>query len=780
MNTTEGTPRRSGNLPAALTSFIGRRNEIAQARRLLSSCRILTLTGTGGVGKTRLALQVATSVRRAVRDGVWLVELADLTDPSMLPEAVASAVGLRGESTAPVTRLAEYLTDQQTMIVFDNCEQLADACAALVGKLLAAAPDLTVLATSRHRLGIEGEQIMYVEPFTVPESWSVSPTGFEAVQLFVDRARATEPSFELGAANRDAVLAICRQLDGVPLAIELAAVWVATLTPEQILARLSDRFALLTAGRRGAQPRQRTLQAAIDWSYSLCSPKEQTLWARLAVFVGAFDLDAVEAVCACDDVPREDMLCLLAGLLHKSVIVRIEHTVGKHARYRLLDSIRSYGLTQLAQRGEEENVRVRHRDYYRQLAMCYEAECFGPRQVEWLLQLRRDHTNLRAAIEYCLQRGDGHTALEVAGPTYHWISSGYLREGLAWLDRALVLDQEASPVRAKALWVRSFLALLLEERDAPERMLDECRVLAEQLDATNVFYPKVWQCTGLAAFLQGDCDTARDHFERAREWHLRAGPGHLHCAFDCMFMSALVALQRDEPTAGELSRRCLDFSELHGALWSKAYALWLNAVYHWRRGEPDAALPLLHESLRMREPVADQVAAAFSLEVLAWCEAARRQWPRAATLLGASTSVLKHSGASTVYDVMHRFAHADVEREVRAALGEDAYEHAYAEGAALSPEGAVGLALAKRSRGKPSGDERVVKDPQGGLTRRQAQIADLVAKGMSNREIASALVISQRTAESHVEQIMVKLGFSSRTQIATWIAEHAQQLTSDE
>jgi predicted ATPase/DNA-binding NarL/FixJ family response regulator len=761
--------RQSGNLQTALTSFIGRRREVARARALLPSCRVLTLTGTGGVGKTRLALQIAASVQRGFRDGVWLVELADLTDPAMVAQTVAGAVGLRDESATPVSRLAEHLADKQALIVLDNCEHLPDECAMLLGKVLTAAPEVTVLATSRHRLGVDGEQIMQVAPFPVSSSWSGTGEGFEAVQLFVERASSRAPDFELTDTNRETVLAICQRVDGVPLAIELAAVWVATLTPEQILARLSDRFALLSKGPRGARPHQRTLQDTIGWSFSLCSAQEQTLWSRLAVFTGGFDLEAVEAVCSGDDVPREDVLGLLAGLLDKSIVIRLESTDGRQARYRMLENIQSYGLAKLAASGEEQAIRTRHRDHFRQLSMRYEAECFGPHQVEWLLRLRSDHANLRAAIEFCLSHSEGRTALEVAGPTYHWISSGYLKEGLGWLDRALAIDREPSAVRAKALWVRSFLAILLGEYDAPERTLAECRVLAEQLDTTNVFYPKIWQCSGLVEFMHGDLDRSRQLFERALEWHLRAGPGHLHCAFDCMFQLALIALHRDEAGTEQLVRDCLDFCEGHGALWSKSYALWLDAVYHWRRGDPRAALPLLHESMRLQQPVDDQTGLSFCIEVIAWCEAADERWERAATILGAASAVWKHSGANTSYDALHRFAHDEVERQVRTVLGAADFGKCYAEGARTAPLDAVALAS------RETRDGATAKSQRGLLTRREAETAELVAQGLSNREIAATLVISQRTAEAHVEHILVKLGFSSRTQIATWMTELRKQ-----
>jgi predicted ATPase/DNA-binding CsgD family transcriptional regulator len=718
-------------------------------------------------------LHVADSVRRAFRDGVWLVELAELTDPSMLAQTVAAAVGLRDESPAPVTRLIEHLADKQALIVLDNCEHLPDACAELLGALMHLTPHVKILATSRHRLGVEGEQLMHIDPFPVPDEPSPGAEAQEALQLFVERARAVAPGFELTDVNRDTVLAICRRLDGLPLAIELAAVWAATLAPAQILTKLSDRFKLLNEGRRGTRPHQRTLQDTIDWSFSLCSPEEQALWARLSVFTGGFDLEAAEAVCADQDMPRHQVVAILAGLLDKSVIVRAEPTPGLESRYRMLEMIQSYGLERLAESGYEEAIRTRHRDYYRELAMRYEAECFGPQQVEWLLHLRREHANLRTAIEFCLRRGQGRTALEVAGPTYHWISSGYLREGLSWLDRALAVDKEPSAVRAKALWVRSFLAILLGEKDAPERTLAECRVLAEQLDRTNVFYPKIGQCSGLVAFMRGDLDSSKQLFEQALEGHLKAGPGHLHCAFDCMFQLALIALHRDDPEAEKLVERCLEFSGQYCALWSKSYALWLQAVHRWRRGDATGALPLLHESIELRQPVDDQTGLAFCVEVIAWCEAANGQWRRAATLLGAAYAVWKHSGANTSYASMHRFAHEEVEREVRARLGPDVFAKAYADGVECSPEEAVALAILKRpvaDTARHSGRDNMVRSV---LTRRENEIAALVADGLTNREIAGRLVISQRTAECHVENILSKLGANSRAQIASWLAEQA-------
>lgn len=278
--TTTDQVRSMGGLPAALTSFVGRRRELGEARQLLSASRLLTLTGMGGVGKTRLALQLAASVRRVYPDGVWLVELAELKEPALLAQTVAAGLGLRDEAAAPVARLAEYLADKQLLLLLDNCEHMPDACAILLGKLLPVAPQVKALATSRHRLGVEGEQLMQVPPLPVPKSPD-DAKGYEALALFTDRAAAAVPGFEVTSENVADVIGICRRLDGMPLAIELAAVWLRALTPEQILARLNDRFTLLTRSTHPGVPRHQTLQAAVDWSFDLCAPLERGCATRM-------------------------------------------------------------------------------------------------------------------------------------------------------------------------------------------------------------------------------------------------------------------------------------------------------------------------------------------------------------------------------------------------------------------------------------------------------------------------------------------------------------------
>lgn len=386
---------RAGNLPTAYTTFVGRRRDIAEIRRRLADVRLLTLTGVGGVGKTRLALEVAAAARKGFADGVWLVDLAPVQDPATVAEVTATALGMPDLSARPaVEQLAAYLAERQCLILLDNCEHLVDACAALADALLSAAPGLRVLATSRQTLDLAGEHVFTVAPLSVPD---------EAVELLRDRAAAHRPEFDVTDANRAAVTRLCTRLDGLPLAIELAAARLRTLTVDQVTDRLEDRFALLTGGSRAARPRQRTLRALIDWSYELCTPAERLLWNRLSVFAGGFGLDAAEGVCAdaadamVEGISRADVLDLLDRLVAQSVVLITERE--GQPRYWLLETIRQYGAEKLAESGEGDRVRVLHRDFHRGLAERIADGWYGPGQEEGLARLRAEHGNLRIALE---------------------------------------------------------------------------------------------------------------------------------------------------------------------------------------------------------------------------------------------------------------------------------------------------------------------------------------------------------------------------------------------
>src|SRR5215470_14041325 len=386
--------RVTGNLPAELTSFVGRRNEIAEVRRLLASSRLVTLTGVGGVGKTRLALRAAAGLRRAFRDGVWLVRLDQLRDEALVAQAVAGALGLQDRTRyAPVAALADYLAGRQLLLVLDNCEHLVDAAAELADQVLRAAAGLRVLATSREALTIEGETVLAVPPLPAPQAGrplSVAELArFPAVSLFAERAAQVVPGFAVTEANAAAVAGICRRLEGLPLAIELAAARLPVLSAEQIDARLGDRLGLLTRGGRTRPDRQRTLRASIEWSYELCTRAERLLWARLSVFAGGFELDAAEGVCADDRLAAGDVLDLVADLAGKSILIA-EHREGV-ARYRLPEPLREFGQERLCESGEETALRRRHRDWHEQLARRADTDWLAPQATDLEARLFREH-----------------------------------------------------------------------------------------------------------------------------------------------------------------------------------------------------------------------------------------------------------------------------------------------------------------------------------------------------------------------------------------------------
>lgn len=776
MASTKPTPPGRGALPAELTSFVGRRRELTETRRLLASSRLLTLTGVGGVGKTRLAMRMAAEVRRTFPDGVWFVELAALHDPQLLPHTLANALELRQVSADPSADLASYLEPQRLLVVLDNCEHLTDACAVLASKLLAAAPGLRILATSRHVLGVEGEQILSVPPLSVPDAdrevLAGDATHYESVTLFLDRAAAVAPGFEIVDGNRAAVVELCRRLDGIPLAIELAAVWLRILSPAQILDRLDDRFRLLTSGRRAAPARQQALDATVGWSFDLCSPAEQLLWARLSVFSGGFDLEAAEEVCSGGEILRDDVLSLVAGLVNKSIVVRQQATDHTTAWYQMLETIRQYGAERLVEHDQVHPLRTRHRDHYRSLAARFAADCFSPRQADWFVRLRREHDNVRAALEFCLADPDeAPVALDIAAPMWNFWFAGFLREGHRYLVRALALATEPTPSRATALWATGYLAMFAGEFDQTGQMMDDASELAERFD-DDLLRARIKECAGHATLYQGDLPAAIATLEEARTGFQAVGDPLGE--FDTMVLLAAAAFFLDDPRDDEYGRQALALAEHHGALSSKAYALWSVGIARWRVGEYQQATHAVRECVRLFRPMHDVTGLSFGVQALSWCAASASPDDRAARLLGASQAVWRASGArideTNAYTVIEQRCQA----KVREAMGATRFEQAFAEGTSYSVEQAVALALGQ-DNDAPASDQpsptRLGPGTPGGLTRRELEIAQLLAEGLSNKDIAARLVISQRTAETHVDRILSKLGFTSRLQVASWMAE---------
>ncbi|WP_432093317.1 ATP-binding protein [Streptomyces sp. bgisy100] len=761
-----GYVRGAGTLPAEMTRFIGRRHELSQARALLSRGRLVTLTGPGGIGKTRLALRVAAEAQRSFPGGVWLVELAALDDGSRLAQTVASHLRLGNEAIGdPLTRLVEHVAGERMLLVLDNCEHVLDAGAALTATLLKAAPELQVLATSRQMLGVSGEHVFPVPSMVLSED-ALSPELCDAVALFADRAAAMRPDFLLTAENAAVIHEICHRLDGVPLAIELAAARLRALSVSDILLRLDDRFTLLTTGSRAALPRQRTLRAAIDWSHDLCTDEERLMWARLSVFPDGFDLRAAEQVCAGDGIAPDTVLDLVVGLVDKSVLAHEER--GARMRYWLPDTLRRYGRERLAASGEEHMLRERHRDHYRTIAEEAEATWFGPGQLAWFTRLRAEHPNFRAALEFSLgEPGGAPAALGLAASLWiHRLGFGSFHEGRQWLDRALAAGPEPGPERAKALFVDGLLAVLQGDIDAADARVAECRSLGAPLGEDPDLVRATVNLDGLVALFRGDFPRAERLLEDALERH-RAADDAGNAAVT-RFMLTTVCANTDDPAGTAHAEECLALCEAHEAQWSRTHALWALGLDHYRRGSHQRAGTLVRHALRDKPLSHDQWGVAQCLEVLGWCAAAAGQGERAATLLGAADATWRVAGSALTGLGHLQAGHQQCEAALRAELGDAAYTAAVRAGERLTLEQSVSYALEE----SPAPAPPPASAASAPLTRREHQVAGLVAEGMTNKGIAAELTISRRTAEGHVEHILTKLGFTSRAQIAAWAARN--------
>jgi predicted ATPase/DNA-binding CsgD family transcriptional regulator len=759
--------RTAGNLTAAITSFVGRRREIGQVRAFLAASRLVTLTGAGGVGKTRLAVEAAGAARRAFAGGVWFVDLAPVADGARVAAAVATALAVRDQSTRPaLERLMEQLAARQTLIVLDNCEHVLDAAAAFADALLRGAPGVRVLVTSRQRLGIDGEQVFAVPPLSVPPEHPPLPVSallrFEAVALLAERAAAVAPDFAVDEDNRAAVVRLCARLDGIPLAIELAATRLRTLSAGQLLQRLEDRFVVLNVGSRVAAPRQRTLRALVDWSYDLCTGEERRLWARLSIFSGGFDLDAAEAVCAGDRLARERILDLVDQLVIQSVVARR----GPHGvpRFGMLETIREYGLSRLAEFGEQDALRLRHRAYFLELAERSARDWCGPGQEETLARLRADHGNLRAAFDHFTAdpAGAGPAQAMCAGLRWHWCADGLLSEGRGWLERALARPGAARP---DALWVGAWVALLQGDQEVARQRLDECRQAASA-GADPVPAAHAASQAGTAELFRGDVDAAVVHFRAAIAALDAAGEtaGAQHTRFQ---LAIALSHRREHDEAAATARHAIAVSEARGEHLSRSYALWALAFDTWVRGDAGAARKLVLTALTLQRGFRDSVGAALMIETLAWIAGSGGETVRSARLLGTASSIWRSIGTRIeVFGAQLAAHHAQCSARAAHALRGPGFRAAFDEGVQPTVEEAIRYAIEQ-----PAAVTEPAPAPSAGLTRREREVAGLVAEGLTNPAIAERLVLSPRTVEGHVQHLLDKLGFTSRSQIAAWFAE---------
>jgi predicted ATPase len=672
-------PSADGNLPLELDSFVGRSAELAGLGRALRAGRLVTVTGAGGVGKSRLAARAAAE--SAPRDGVWRVELAPVHDPDFVDYAVVAALGLTDHTTRPPRRaLLEHLAHRQLLLVLDGFEHLADACAALVTELLRRVPGLRVLAVGRRPLAVAGERLFPLAPLGADE----------AVELLLDRAARQGVEARDDADLRE----LCRRLDGIPLAVELAAGRLRVLPPGRLLERLDDLFGLLTGGSRDALPRHRTLRTTIGWSHELCTPAERLLWARLSVFAQTFDLEAAEYVCSGAGLPAADVLDVLSELLTQSVVSREESPAG--VRYRMLDTVRAYGADWLAATGDAKRLRRRHRDWYMGLATWCELDWFSPRQAEVAARVEAELPNLRIALEHCLSGSDdAHLGQYLAGSLwFYWVGCGQLSEGRRWLERSVELESDYEQSRLKALWVLAHVAILQGDTVPALAALHECREEADRAaNATAVAYAE--HRSGCLALVTDDMARAETLLRSALAHYREIGELNSNVLMAQVELAMARAFRGQLPDAVRLCEDVRQVCDDHGERWARSYALYVLAYAAWRDGDPARGRDLLADSLNHAHSFRDLLGSVLSIELLALVTATLGDPGEAAVLQGAAARLWPSVGLPLFGSAHFNAPHELCEATAREALGDERYEQCAREGARLDREAAVARALGR-------------------------------------------------------------------------------------
>jgi non-specific serine/threonine protein kinase len=684
------------NLPAQITSFVGRQHEIEEVRRLVGNSRLVTMTGAGGCGKTRLAVQVAGELLDQFRDGVWIVDLAPLSAPDLVKNAVAAVLRVQeGSERSLVEVLSDYLRSRQVLLVLDNCEHLIAASAGLAETLLHAASDLRIVATSREALGILGERVWRVPSLSLHEgAQALSAAALierEAPQLLIERAKAAAPAFIVTDSNVRVIAEVCRRLDGIPLAIELAAARLNMLSIDQINDRLNDRFRLLTGGSRTALARQRTLEATVDWSYDLLSPTERRLLCRLSVFAGGWTLEAAEVVCTGEGIKPTAMLDLLSRLVDKSLVVGDEDAAGNR-RYRFLETVRQYARERLLRSGRLARLRDRHLAFFFELAHRTEPHLHGPDQVGWLDRLEIEHDNLRAGLEWSVTRktsiDDGLRLACALWP--FWNRRNHFREGRQWVERALAANPDAVlSVRARAFVAAADLSYFLGDYAAVEEFAKQVVALDERgLDEER--WTVAFACFSLSVSAVDRLAFDESAVMAERSLALARETGAAWVGGLARLPMALAALERGEPAR---ARVLIEESEAvfrsSGDKWALAILLvnLCNVLLYC--DDLDGAIAAACEGIRLSQETADRRSLAWCLTQLGGAMARQQHRARAARLWGAAERISQSIGSPVPRAVAERVGVSTV----RQTLGDEAFDAAWAEGLAMTPDAAVAYAL---------------------------------------------------------------------------------------
>jgi predicted ATPase/DNA-binding CsgD family transcriptional regulator len=717
------------------------------------------------VGKTRLGLRAAADLRRGFADGAWFVELADVRDAAYLTDAVLAALDLRDQAgSEPMQIVVAALQGKELLLLIDNCEHLLGPAADLVTQVLRGSPGVRMLTTSREPLQVAGEQVFPVAPLELPpEGHDESLAQLrqnDAVTLFAERAGAASGAFELTTSNQAAVVALCRRLDGLPLAIELAAVRTRLLTPQQILDRLGDRFALLTGGRRTALPRHQTLRLAIDWSFDLLTEPEQVLLRRLCAFAGRFSLVDLEGVCASEELPASGMFDLLASLVDKSMVIKEE--VRDAACYRLHESMREYASLKVEEANEEELLVERCIEHYRATSLLSADEARYD-LVEWLAWAELEIDNLRAVLDQCLRRGDVSRALDIAASMrYYWITHG-TTEAIRWLDQLLSPGDASPPTLVHAFYLRGWLSLLQGDPIAGRPWIARAIATARQSGQTALLSESLSIAVTNEDVI-GDHQAARHYLDEAEA--VTSTLDEFPPTIELVLAQYVHALfQGDLETANAAALEGVRLSRGAGDLYQVEAMLRHLGMVAILSGDSQAANYHFVEALQVARRIDNRLAQSYGLATSAWYAADNGHPRAAAQLLGAAETAAAQTGAGILGPLLPFLASA---REVAlTALGASTFASEYALGLRSSREAALRLALGEATPVEASAPEGVDVGP---LAKREVEVAHLVAEGLSNKQIGVRLFISDATVASHIRHIMNKLGFNTRSQIAAWIA----------
>lgn len=770
------TTQTRHNLPAPLTSFIGREHEVREIQHAFSATRVITLTGIGGSGKTRLALEAAEPMLDRFQDGIWLVELGSIADPALVPEAIASVFGISAEPDQSIqATLVDRIHERRMLVLLDNCEHVIEAGAEVATTLLMRCPHLRILATSREALLIAGETTLRVPPLTIPPSRPVSSPdallAFDAVRLLVERARYRDPDFQLNAENASAAVSICRQLEGIPLAIELAAARSSVLSLQQIASHLRHSIGLLAGRVRTTSPRHVSLHAALNWSYDLLSRPEQILFRRLAIFSRGWTLEAARTIASDEEISADDILDLLSNLVDKSLIVT-ERAEDEQFRYRLLEPVRQYARDQLAGSGELDDIQARHAGFLISMLETARFGLTGPDQPMWLHRLDAERDNLRGALMWSEEADPGlgfHLASLVWFP---WYMQGHLHEAREWLDRMFALNPRSPlPIRILALRGLGATAQAAGEYDratgALEEALSICRHLGDDEQAGRVL-------NQLAIAVKNSGNFARAtalHEESLALRRMRRDDGGV--AESLVNLGSLCTAQGEWSRAEAFFNEALALERQFGD--DRMIAIGLNNLGElWlRQGEFARAAPFFTEALSLGRDLGEMEVVYSCLDGLAREAQSRGRWKRALRLYGAADSIRRESGFSLHGDKRDLYDRAL--SELRSAVGDEGSTEAWNEGADMGIQDAIAYALARKDpvpslpRHSPDTPRNQHVSP---LSARESEVADLVSQGLTNREIACALTIAERTVDTHMSKILRKLGLSSRVQLARWTVDH--------